>query len=137
MSYVLTLLLTLAVVLVTMWVFVKVGTPVYRLERENIVTLLQLLVSGRATEQDWDVFVAIPIRHDPLLRDIQERCLAIAQTEFVGGSGLLFSPQGITKLECLLKEIDPEALAALTSNTRLAEDQRLKKESGAGNKYDG
>ncbi len=108
MSYVLTLALTLAVVLVAMWVFIRVGTPVYRLQRENIVSLLRLLVSGRATRQDWDVFVAIPIRHDALLRDIQERCITIAQTEFTGGPGLLFSTQGIARLECLLKELAPE-----------------------------
>ncbi len=108
MSYVLTLALTLTVVAVAMWVFVKVGTPVYRLQRENVVSLLRLLVSGRATRQDWDVFVAIPIRHDALLRDIQERCITIAQTEFTGGPGLLFSTQGIARLECLLKELAPE-----------------------------
>ncbi len=109
MSYVLTLVLTLAVVLVAMWVFIRVGTPVYRLQRENILSLLRLLVSGRATRQDWDVFVAIPIRHDPLLRDIQERCITIAQTEFTGGPGLLFSAQGVARLESLLKELEAEA----------------------------
>ncbi len=127
MSYVLTLALTLAVVLVAMWVFMKVGTPVYRLQRENLVSLLRLLVSGRATQQDWDVFVAIPIRHDPFLRNIQERCIEIAQTEFTGGPGLLFSPLGVAKLECLLKELEAEAQVTPIKN---APAQSLQRERG-------
>lgn len=128
MNYVLTLALTLAVVLVAMWVFVRVGIPVYRLQRENIVSLLRLLVSGRATEQDWDVFVTIPIRHDPLLRDIQERCITIAQTEFTGGPGLLFSAQGIARLECLLKELDPEIETTPLINSPVQNHQRAASE---------
>lgn len=106
MSYLVTLLLTLGVVLVAMWVFVKVGTPVYRLDRDNVIALLELVLSGKASENDWHVFMGIPLRHNRELHDVQKRCEQLAETEFTGiKDNKLFTAKGLAELESLLLEL--------------------------------
>lgn len=106
MNYLLTLLLTLGFVLVAMWVFMRVGTPVYRVDRKNIITLLELVVDGTATENDWQVFIGIPLRHDHELQDIQTRCAALTEAEYTGDQGdRLFSARGLAELKKLLAEL--------------------------------
>lgn len=109
MTYLLTLLLTLGVVLVAMWVFVKVGTPVYRIDRDNVIALLELVLSGEATENDWHVFIGIPLRHNTQLCDVQKRCQVLAETEFTGIKGSkLFTQKGLAELEAMLQELKAE-----------------------------
>ncbi len=113
MTYLVTLLLTLGLVMVAMWVFVKVGTPVYRIDRNNVIALLELVLSGEATENDWHVFIDIPLRHNAELRDVQKRCKALAEREFTGLKGSrLFTEKGLTELESLLQELKRESSSA-------------------------
>lgn len=104
MSYLLTLVLTFVVVAFALLVFVWVRVPVYRVERRNVMTLLELVIAGRATASDWDVFTGIPIRHDPALEEVRRRCLAIAEEEYRGGQRL-FTRQGISQLTDILSEM--------------------------------
>jgi hypothetical protein len=112
-AIVLTLLLTFCVVLVAIGLFWALGSPVYRVEKENIISLLELVLSGQATESDWDVFAAYPIRHDDYLADVQNRCLQIAEREYIGGREQLFTRAGREQLQRILaelKNIKPENL---------------------------
>ena len=109
MSYLLTFLLTLAVVSAAVWVFVRVGTPVYRLEPSNLISLFELVLAGEASENDWQVFIGIPLRHDIALRDVQRRCQRLTETEYLGAGGAyLFSPRGLQELESMLRELKAE-----------------------------
>ncbi len=106
MNFFITLLFTLLLVALALWVFMRIGSPVYRVERENVVRLLELVVAGQATEQDWDVFVGVPIRHDPELDAVRERCKEVADRELLGGDGVhLFTRQGITELQEILDKL--------------------------------
>lgn len=110
-SYLLTFLLTLMVVGAAVWVFVRVGTPVYRLEPGNLISLFELVLAGEATENDWQVFIGIPLRHNPLLRDMQTRCELLTETEYLGAGGAyLFTPRGLRELESMLRELKTEAV---------------------------
>ncbi len=100
----LTFVLTFVVIVVAMLVFIRIGSPVYRVERENIAALLELVVDGRATEQDWDVFMAIPIRHDDELFQIQRHCHEIAKEHYCGGVRL-FSDKGRQLFAGILSEL--------------------------------
>ncbi|HEY8385046.1 MAG TPA: hypothetical protein VIK82_02405 [Porticoccaceae bacterium] len=104
MSYVVTLLLTFVVVALALAIFVWVRMPVYRVEKCNVEKLLELVIAGRATASDWDVFTGIPIRHDPELETVRRRCLDIAEREYRGGE-YLFTQQGLLQLERLLDEM--------------------------------
>ena len=125
MSYLVTLLLTLGVVLVAMWVFVKVGTPVYRLDRDNVIALLELVLSGKASENDWHVFIGIPLRHNRELHDVQKRCEQLTETEFTGNTdNKLFTAKGLAELESLLLELKNQ----VASENRTKADSNFQKE---------
>ena len=102
MSYLVTLILTLALVAITLWVFARLGTPVYRIERDNVITLLRMVMAGTATDSDWDVFIGMPIQHDSELEQVRQRCAELSETEYIGGTGHLFTEQGMTEIAEIL-----------------------------------
>ena len=105
MEFVLTLVLTFVVILIVMWVFIRWGAPVYRLDKSNVVALLELILAGEANESDWHVFVGIPMRHDETLFAIQQRCSEIAETEYLGGAKVMFTEKGLQALMVILNEL--------------------------------
>ncbi len=106
MNFIFTLLLTFFVVSVAMWVFLRIGTPVYRLNKYNVITLLELVLAGNATENDWQVFIGIPLRHNAALKAIQQRCSDLGETEYVGeSSATLFTENGTQALKLILEEL--------------------------------
>lgn len=108
MTLLLTILLTFVVVLVALVVFVRFGTPYYLLKRENLETLLTLVVEGRATDSDWQVFLGVPIRHNDRLEMIRQRCVEIDQREYIGGTGFLLTQRGVEEVKQLLEELKGE-----------------------------
>lgn len=105
MGFLLTLVLTFLLIFSTLLYFLIKGPPVYRVERVNVIRLLELVVAGQAEVSDWDVFIGYPIRHDLGLADIQRRCIAIGEREYLGGKGKLFTKQGVAELEAILDEL--------------------------------
>lgn len=108
MTLVLTFLSTFIFLVIVITVFVRIGSPVYRLERDNLIALLELLVNETASEQDWDVFMALPIRHNSELFRIQKRCFDIASDHYLGGKHL-FSDTGRQLLGEILEELKRNA----------------------------
>lgn len=106
--FLLTVFCTFILVMVALLVFWKFATPVYRVGKGNIITLLDLVVTGHATEADWNVFESYPIRHDDELARIQQRCLEIAEQEYTGGKHYLFTSVGLRALEKILTELREE-----------------------------
>ncbi len=105
MTFLLTLLMTFIVVLVAIVVFVRIGTPVYQLKKHNVETLLTLVVAGEATDNDWQVFLGVPIRHNEHLEALRLRCCEISEREYIGGSGPLLTAKGIDQVRQLLMEL--------------------------------
>jgi len=104
-TFILTLLLTFFFVLLAMVFFWRFGVPVYRVEKQNIISLLELILSGQATEADWEVFSAYPIRHNDELGRVQQHCITIAEREYLGGQGMLFTQQGLEELSDVLQAL--------------------------------
>lgn len=67
-------------------VLLKVHTPRYRVEQSKVKTLLYDVVNGNATEDDWQIFIGIPILHDERLEAIRQRCIELDTTAFIGCS---------------------------------------------------
>jgi len=114
MNFLLTLFLTFLFVLFAIVFFIKIAPPVYRLEKSNIVALLKLVVEGTATDNDWEVFLNIPIRHNDELEAIRMRCSEISEREYIGGSGSikpkhLLTEKGIEEVKIILAELTGEA----------------------------
>ena len=106
MDFLITLALTTALILVALLVFRYVGLPVYRIEAINIKRLLESVLDETASEADWDVFIGMPIRHDPVLDDIRMQCAMLADTEMRLRQGrIVFSERGRAQLEEHLKTI--------------------------------
>ncbi|MCX4029014.1 hypothetical protein H0A36_05220 [Endozoicomonas sp. SM1973] len=64
----------------------NVRTPRYRIERARVKTLFFDIVNGEASEEDWQVFISIPIYNDAQLETIRIRCLQLDEKEFIGGT---------------------------------------------------
>ena len=111
MDFMITLLLTFALILVALLIFRYVGLPVYRIEAINIKRLLESVLDETASESDWDVFIGMPIHHDPLLDDIRVQCAMLALTEMSLRQGLvIFSNPGRAQIEEHLKVLNRQIL---------------------------
>lgn len=106
MNILLTFIGALLVVGISIAVFLWLGTPVYRLETVNVEKLLTLLLDGEATRNDWEVFAGVPIRHDPHLDEIRQRCCDIVEREAVVSKGKLqLSERGKQQVQWLLLQL--------------------------------
>lgn len=108
-----TVVLSVAVFAVVLAVLFWVRTPRYRIERENVIALLRLVLAHRASENDWRVFVSVPLRNNPLLDEVRERCAEIEEREYLGhassrSDGALFTDRGMAELRELLEELEAE-----------------------------
>ncbi len=99
-----TLVLTILIFIVVLVALVWVRTPRYRIEPHNVIALLELVLNGQASENDWRVFAAIPLRHNPELEEIRERCMDIEEREYIGPgrNGFLFTQDGLNELREIL-----------------------------------
>lgn len=99
-SCLLSVVICCAVFAVLMWV----RTPHYRLQPEQVIQLLEWVLLGQATENDWQVFCGIPIQHDEFLESIRLQCLEIDEKYFIseGRSGYLLKLQGREEIQILL-----------------------------------
>jgi len=101
-----TLTLTIVIFLLVLGTLLWVRTPRYRIERHNVITLLEMVLTGQATENDWQVFSAVPLRHDATLNAIRERCLEIEEHEYMESNPpYLFSQKGLDELHNILLEL--------------------------------
>lgn len=108
MTFLLTLLMTFVLVSVALLVFVRFGTPFYQLKKHNVVTLLHMVVEGEATENDWQVFLGVPIRHNDRLEAVRLKCCEISDHEYIGGHRSLLTAKGIDEIRMLLAELEEE-----------------------------
>jgi hypothetical protein len=100
-------MLTIAIFVGVLLILVWARTSRYRLTRQSVIKLLCLVLEGKATEHDWRLFSALPLRHNPALDAVRERCLVIEEREYIGRNrdGFLFSPNGLLELQEILKEL--------------------------------
>ncbi len=83
-------------------------TPVYRLNEENLITLFVMVLSGEASESDWEVFVHIPIRYDDHLEQVRLCCIGLTEKAavFVDSQGrIALTPEGDLELRRLVTEL--------------------------------
>lgn len=77
------LFITTIVLLVIFFGLVYLKAPVYRLDKKNLISLFELALAGEATENDWDVFLEMPIRYDDELEAIRVECVKLTEKEAV------------------------------------------------------
>ncbi len=104
LSIVFSVVICLAVLAVLMWV----RTPLYRVSTEQVIRVLELMLLGQATENDWRIFLGYPIRQEPFLDDIRHQCQLLDEEHFIGDShtqGFLLDKAGRLRVAELLEEV--------------------------------
>lgn len=105
MNFVVVLVTSVVILSVIFLLLVKLKYPAYRLRRENVQQLLQMVLNHQASESDWQVFVSLPIRYDDELEQVRQRCVVIEEQEYLGFRQRLFSQRGEEQLKEILIEL--------------------------------
>jgi hypothetical protein len=101
------ILFSVMICLVVVGILSWVKTPYYRPSRADTTRLLEWMLLGQATETDWQFFCGYPIRHDPLLEEVRQRCQDIDERCFIGDNrdGVLLNRQGLSEVRELLERL--------------------------------
>jgi hypothetical protein len=72
-----------------------------------MVKVLEMVLTGQATDNDWQMTFGMIIRHSPDLEAIRLVCIAIEDEYYIGNQRppYLFSSDGLQKLDRILQEI--------------------------------
>ncbi len=99
--------LTFVVIFICLVLLLWVRTPFYRLKADNIIALFDLVLSGRASINDWQVFIGVPIHSDDRLESVRLRCEALTESDYIGDAGdkFLFNQQGLAAIEVMRGEL--------------------------------
>ena len=103
MIFVVTLFIFLIVIGVLLWV----KHPHYQMTKADVIALLQNVLVGQASENDWAIFLSSSFRHAPQLEVIRDECAAIDEREYIGQSrsGFLFTDAGLEELKRVLVRV--------------------------------
>ncbi|WP_062060232.1 hypothetical protein [Cellvibrio sp. OA-2007] len=98
-----TLVVFLGVISVLLWV----KTPHYQMGRADLIRLLQNILVGQASENDWAIFLSSSFRHCPELEPFRDACVAIDEKEYLGHTrtGFLLSEKGLAQIRWILEEV--------------------------------
>lgn len=102
-----TFVLTLVFVFLLFGLFYYLKRPYYRIDKQQMVHVLQLVVVGEASENDWNMTFGLVIRHSPELESIRQRCITIEEKWYIGHRKppYLFAPQGLIELKQVLEDL--------------------------------
>lgn len=102
--FVITLIVFLCVIGVLLWV----KTPRYQMTKADVVHLLQNVLVGQASENDWAIFLSSSFRHCPVLEPFRDACAAIDEKEYFGHTraGFLLSETGLAQIRWILKKVE-------------------------------
>lgn len=105
-SMIFSVLICGAVIGVLLWV----KTPHYRVDHQQVIRLLEWMILGQASENDWRVFCDYPIRHNEQLESVRQQCLHIDEASFIGStrSEYLLNQEGLAQLRDLLDTLNTE-----------------------------
>jgi hypothetical protein len=102
-----TFILSLLIGTTLYFVFRWVKTPFYRVDKQQMISTLEKVLTGQATENDWRLTFSMTIRHQPDLEILRQECLDIEEKYFIGESKppYLFSELGLSELEIVLDSL--------------------------------
>lgn len=100
--------ITLTVFMCVIGVLLWVKTPRYQMTRKDLIELLQKVLVGQASENEWAIFLSSSFRHCPELEPFRDACAAIDEKEYLGYSraGYLFSEKGLMQIKRLLSQVE-------------------------------
>jgi hypothetical protein len=112
MTALITVVLSVFIIALLMGLFLWVKTPFYRVDKLQMIQILEMVLTGQARENDWRIVFDITIRHNPSLEALRQQALEIEDKHFIGlssgsaRSDYLFSKQGLVELEVLRQQLN-------------------------------
>ncbi len=102
--FVVTLVVFLSVIGILLWV----KTPHYQMTQADLIRLLQNVLVGQASENDWAIFLSSSFRHCPELEPFRDACAALDETEYLGHTraGFLLSERGLREIREILAQVE-------------------------------
>lgn len=102
--FIVTLVVFLSVIGILLWV----KTPRYQMTQADLIRLLQKVLVGQASENDWAIFLSSSFRHCPELEPFRDACAAVDETEYLGHTraGFLLSERGLLQIREILAEVE-------------------------------
>lgn len=102
--FIITLVVFLSVIGVLLWV----KTPRYQMTRADLILLLQKVLVGQASENDWAIFLSSSFRHCPELEPFRDACTTVDETEYLGHTpaGFLLSEKGLRQIREILAQVE-------------------------------
>lgn len=107
MDTIATLVLALCIISVLFLLFYRLKTPYYRVDKVKMVRVLEMTLTGQATDNDWQMVFGMTIRHSPSLEAIRQQCLDVEEAYYIGDQKppYLFSGEGLEQLKAILAEL--------------------------------
>ena len=102
--FIVSLLVFLCVMAVLLWV----KTPRYQMHKDDVIKLLQNVLVGQASENEWAIFLSSSYRHCPELEPFREACVVLDEKEYLGHTraGFLFTEKGLSQIREFLAQIE-------------------------------
>lgn len=123
MEFIVVFLVSLVVLLAVALSLVLGKPPTYRPTRPQIMKLLTDVLERKASVERWEMFLSLPVSHDPELEQVRQQCLVIAYggegipAAQDGMNGAIFDRRGLARLnevaQKLKKIIDAEPVSKL------------------------
>ena len=79
-----TLIFTFLIVSILFYIFSRLKTPYYRVDKTRIIDVLEMVLTGQATDNDWQMTFGIVIRHSLELEAIRLQCVDIEEECYIG-----------------------------------------------------
>ncbi|BFM05467.1 hypothetical protein [Halioxenophilus aromaticivorans] len=98
-----TIVATTMVFGLVLWLLLTVKTPRYRVTKQQVQQLLEQVVVGQASGNDWAVFIGYQIRDNPELEKIRAQCVVIDEEEYRSHGQYLLTARGRDRVEALLR----------------------------------
>jgi hypothetical protein len=107
MNIVITLILALFIIGLLFFLLSRIKTPYYRVDRERMTHVLEMVLTGNATETDWNITFGMTLRHSPALEALRLVCVDIEEGCYIGEQRppYLFSAEGLDKLQQVLETV--------------------------------
>lgn len=102
--FIVSLLVFLSVIGVLLWV----NTPRYQMRKDDVIRLLQNVLVGQASENDWAIFLSSSFRHCPELEPFRAACALLDEKEYLGHTraGFLFTERGLKQIREILAQVE-------------------------------
>lgn len=107
MTIALTFLFSALLLFLLFLVLTKIKTPYYRIDHQQMIHVLEMVLTGQATDNNWQMTFGMVIRHSPSLETVRQQCIDIEEAHYMGSQSppYLFSEQGLTQLREVLAEL--------------------------------